>query len=430
MKRRIFHSVIFILFSGLMCSAQGIYKPLPDLPFANLDSNKIIFPGRKNAMDPFFRKIDKLFFSGKGQVNIVHIGGSHIQADIISHRFRTHLLSIQPGIVSGRGLVFPYSIARTNNPWNYKTTYSGKWTPVRNVQKELKAELGVSGIAVITSDSTAQFTIEMRQNIVPVFRFHRIKILCTGDTTGVEPVLLYNDIKIKKTTYDTLNKTYIFELPVQVSEFTVGFEGFTNSGQSIGITGVILENGKPGIIYHSIGINGASVPSYLKCVNFERDLAQLKPDLVILAVGINDASASEFSSSYFETNYKELISRIRRVNPYCSILFTVNNDSYRRTGRRSSTINDNNAAAREVFFKLATEYHGALWDLYTIMGGRGSVRDWEGAGLAKADKVHFTGPGYELLGDLLFNAFWQAYSDYLLGTNQHQRQNHLNEYEH
>ena len=34
---------------------------------------------------------------------------------------------------------------------------------------------------------------------------------------------------------------------------------------------------------------------------------------------------------------------------------------------------------------------------------------WEAAGLAQADKVHFTPAGYKLLADLLFDAIMESY---------------------
>jgi hypothetical protein len=415
MNRNVLTLICFLMMLMPNADAQSIYKEVPSLSFAKFDSNMISFPGDPRSFDFFYKKLDRLIFHGKGQINIVHFGGSHIQADIISHRFRRHLLSIQDGLVSGRGLIFPFSAAKTNNPWNYKTTYKGKWIAVRNVQRELKTELGVSGIAVMTSDSTAQFTITMRKTDFPSFEFHRIKIMCAGDTCGVEPVLMYNDKRLSCTLYDSIHHAYVFNLPLNVCEFTVGFKGFYSASQSIAITGIILENDKPGIIYHSIGVNGASLPSYLQCVNFERDLSLLKPDLVILAIGINDANATSFSTTAFERNYIELIDKIRRVNPYCALLFSTNNDSYRKNGRRYY-VNENNTLVRDVFFKLAEEYHAGVWDLYTIMGGKESMQQWEEQGLAKVDKIHFTTAGYELLGDLLFNSFWQGYTNYIQST--------------
>ena len=46
---------------------------------------------------------------------------------------------------------------------------------------------------------------------------------------------------------------------------------------------------KSGVKYHSIGVNGASVPSYLRCDYLMDQLKLVKPDLVIFSIGINDA---------------------------------------------------------------------------------------------------------------------------------------------
>ena len=63
------------------------------------------------------------------------------------------------------------------------------------------------------------------------------------------------------------------------------------------------------------------------------------------------------------------------------------------------------------FARLAVSYDAALWDVFDIMGGLGSIESWEAAGLARGDRVHFTGQGYDLLGDLLFNAIVDAWKE-------------------
>ena len=94
------------------------------------------------------------------------------------------------------------------------------------------------------------------------------------------------------------------------------------------VYGMIMENNLPGIKYHSIGVNGASVPSYLRSVSFTNQLQTIAPDLAILSIGINDAYETNFSKEKFKNNYDSLIQKIRISNPSVSILFTTNNDSY------------------------------------------------------------------------------------------------------
>ena len=47
--------------------------------FIDSTLNYIQFPSGKDSFEPFFQKMDSLVFENKGQVRIMHIGGSHIQ---------------------------------------------------------------------------------------------------------------------------------------------------------------------------------------------------------------------------------------------------------------------------------------------------------------------------------------------------------------
>ena len=173
--------------------------------------------------------------------------------------------------------------------------------------------------------------------------------------------------------------------------------------------GVTLENQDPGICYHSIGVNGASVPSYLRCELFTKHLEIIKPDLVIFSVGINDAYDTQFTASNYEKNYDTLIKYFQTVSPNAALLFTTNNDSYFKRKYPNKKAED----VRDVMKNLAAKYGGGVWDMYGLMGGLGSVRTWEKAGLAKKDKIHFTKAGYETVGDLLFEAIIKSYNEFL-----------------
>ena len=76
-------------------------------------------------------------------------------------------------------------------------------------------------------------------------------------------------------------------------------------------------------------------------------------------------------------------------------------------------MNANGQLAQEVFYRLAEKYGGAVFDQFALMGGLGSMKKWESAGLAQSDKVHFTAKGYRYLGDMLYNALMYSYRDYL-----------------
>ena len=64
-----------------------------------------------------------------------------------------------------------------------------------------------------------------------------------------------------------------------------------------------------------------------------------------------------------------------------------------------------------MFYRLADDCGGAVWDQFEIMGGLESMDTWYKEGLAQKDRIHFTNAGYKLLGDLLSNALFDAYKN-------------------
>ncbi len=141
-------------------------------------------------------------------------------------------------------------------------------------------------------------------------------------------------------------------------------------------------------------------------------MAEIKPDLVILGIGINDAAGSGFDANTFELNYEKIIEKIHRASPKSAVIFITNNDSFRKH-RRRYYVNYNATAVRERMFSLATRYNLTVWDFFSIMGGLGSMATWQQNGLSQKDRVHFTSSGYKLMGDLMFNAILKSYETHI-----------------
>lgn len=397
-----------ILFIGTFSTSFGqkVLKDIPVYTFLDSTLNKISYPSDESVLNGFFTKLDTLIKEDKGKINIVHIGGSHIQADVYSNQLRTNLQNFHPNLVGQRGFIFPFSAAGTNNPRNYQTTFKGIWETTKNTQKDLNIPLGLSGIAITTRDSLPEINISLRQPENYRMNFNRVRVI--GKNQNYQAVIYTDSLHAYKSVYDSISSSFVYTFDNLQEQFTLKLNPL-DSIRSFTIEGILLENDTSGLTYHAIGVNGASTNSYLKCVNLERDLALIQPDLVILSIGINDASGEEFDVEKFKANYRLLIQRIRSVAPQTSLLFTTNNDSYRKKGRKYY-VNTNGLMAREAFFELAQTEHAAVWDLFSIMGGLHAMKEWENAGLAQKDKIHFNAEGYIIIGDLLFNAL---ISDYL-----------------
>ena len=417
MKKWLVFIGLLLVYRLLSAQTLPLVKPVPDLPFAHLERNQIIYPGDSLAMERFFQKMDSVVFFGEGNLSIMHLGGSHVQAGMFTQQFRDNLLSISTDLMGGQYFVFPFSTGGTNNPSHYIVRSSGTWTYCRNaVRKETDKRMGLAGAAITTNDSTARVSILTKERypsaLPPDYDFNKVTVIGFSETENVVPVVSYDGTTIQGQ-YDEWKSTYTFSLPNFTDSICIMFDSVPGE---FTLTGILLENDMPGISVHGVGVNGARVSSYLRCDDFERDLNLIRPDLIIFGIGINDAAEKDFEKNNFKRNYNELIKVIKRVNPDCALLFITNNDSYKREKVKKKTryeVNLNGMIVEEAFMELGKKYNAAVWNQFDIMGGLESMQDWEEAGLAKKDKVHFTNEGYRLLGDLLYNALITRYIEHI-----------------
>lgn len=407
--------IIITLSLTALCATAGAQNPVPidTLDFAHFENDTLSFDTATSNLIPFFKKMDEVIESGKGNINIMHIGGSHVQAGTMSHRIRYNLLSDFPDHIARRGMIFPYSVApKCNNPADYRVSKNTTFSLIRNVYKDIERPLGVTGIAVYTSDTSAEIKIRLN---TPELTFPTKRIILLGYPDGtwaldydvrVVPSIVIGEDEYYPSSIDTNARRYVYDVPTMKDSFLIKINNYDHT--TFTLTGILLDDDAPGLTFHSIGVNGAQVSSYLKCVDFEEDLQLINPDLVIFGIGINDAAAAGFDTIAFKNNYMELVRRIRTVNPDCAFIFLTNNDSYKRVKKKYS-VNHNGELARDVFYRLADETNGAVWDQFDIMGGLRSMDKWRIAKYAQYDRVHFTAKGYNLIGDLFYNAFIRAW---------------------
>lgn len=397
------------------CDAQDGAININQYPFVNYSLNQVEF--FKDSIDfyGFFRKLDKLVTTGKGKINIVHFGGSHVQADYWSGKMRENFNQFINQKVAARGWVYPFKmgLSKQNNPSNYSFIYTGKWDGCRAATSNCGGNLGMNAVRTTTYDSNATIALTLHQIYKTEYAFDRIKVFYDIHHQSYE-IGLDSPYNAKQIVTNKLGgyTEFVFEQPIKEVRFKLRK---TDSLQNIfTLFGMYTDLDAPGINYNAIGANGAAVPSYLKCNLMEQQLSVIKPDLIIFSVGINDAFAPNFCQTCYENNYREWLKIIKKVAPNAAILFTTNTDSYKQGRKNKFYQNVTGLEVKSAMQNLSAEYNTGVWDLFSIMGGLGSMEFWVRNKMAAKDRVHLQPSGYKLIGDLMFNAFIRKYEDYLL----------------
>lgn len=178
-------------------------------------------------------------------------------------------------------------------------------------------------------------------------------------------------------------------------------------------SGVARETGSSGVVYHILGVNGATCQSFSTPEHI-RQIADLHPDLVILSFGTNEAHGRRYNASEHTAAMNYLIEELKASCPDVAFLMTTPPGAYVRNGRRGKIINPRTPLVVENELKFAREHGIAIWDMYDIVGGKQrACLNWNAAKMYQRDKIHFTHEGYTLQGLLLHEAFIKAYNHYV-----------------
>lgn len=377
---------------ALAWSFLGIYSASGQYPFLKKNLNQVEYV---QGLDHFLAALDSLALGLKHHVNIVHIGDSHIQADYYSGQVRTQLQARFGN--GGRGFVFPYKLLKTNQPETYKIQFTGIWGGCRSVRMQPGCHLGLSGLCAFSTDPSSSLIFDFSKTANDLISYTADSVIFFQPTPETD--LPYH-LNICQQPLVQPDFTYRFEVPRPT--YTTNF--------SWDFYGALVYQRSPGIVYHSLGLNGADVSSYLRCDLLPYQLPYLQADLVIVSLGTNDAYRAPFDTSSFSSGLDAFLGMIRQACPNASILLVSPADSYRRYRRR---VYDNLDMLRagEILRQKAQGNGFAFWDFYRIMGGKNSMGWWKRSALAQPDGVHFTPAGYRLQGDLLFEALINAYEN-------------------
>lgn len=343
--------------------------------------------------------------AAQGRFTVLHFGDSHVQGGYGAQISRHKLQSLAGS--AGRGMVFPYAIAKTYSQNDYKSSFEGEWITANSIQVYPKLPLGVSGFVARTASAEASFTLQFNQQFESgpkVLKFmyrtssaaYRLRMQ-SGDLLW-ESELQSDD--------GSQGNSRMVEIAVPQLSDTIRFDVVNADPKpedTFELHGVSIENKTPGVIYHNLGVGGAAYGSLRSQAYFEAQSSLLAPDLVILDWGTNDLIYKNTVPEQLEATMVETIRKVRAEHPDALILLTSVQDTYFRKQPITAAWD-----FAQLVRRLAKENDCLFYDWYRVAGGEDAMRTWYAYGLALPDHVHLSGTGYAIKGDLLAQAMLNA----------------------
>jgi lysophospholipase L1-like esterase len=183
---------------------------------------------------------------------------------------------------------------------------------------------------------------------------------------------------------------------------------------SVMLFGADFRRGTRGVLYDSLGLNGATtsvVARVLKPEIWKQEMAHAAPALIVVNYGSNESSFGSFVHKQYGSELRLAIQRIQRLAPNASILVMSPMDRGERQGlddiETMSTIAEIVAIQRQV----AAEMHCAFFDTYDAMGGNGTMGRWfaRSPRLVTADLLHPTPQGASIVAGLFVDQLSLGY---------------------
>lgn len=361
-------------------------------------------------LEPLFHKLHLQRTQGGRKISILHIGDSHILGNYLTREVRKRLQEAFGD--AGRGFVFPYKLADSNGPRDYLVSADGPWNGDNcNRNRSLQNPIGVAGFQLETSNLKSEMTFRLRDTASSETQ------LFTKITIFQRKLQSQFDIEVRDEVSNQVAqliiegdyaRSYYFDRPV--GQVTIRPKRVNADQKKFTLDGVSLENEYSGVIYHSIGVNGATFEDYTRSKYFAKEAADLYPDLVILSFGTNEAQGNTGRGA-LRRSIENLIEQIQEHSPASLILLTTPADSY----LRGKGFNPYMTEMSNVIREYAREKGYALWDLYNISGGENSAQSWKSRGLMSQDSVHYSKAGYATQGKLLYQSIIKGYNQYVIG---------------
>jgi lysophospholipase L1-like esterase len=180
--------------------------------------------------------------------------------------------------------------------------------------------------------------------------------------------------------------------------------------------GVAASKPGPGVLYDSLGMNGASITVLTRMFNREfwtEELRHREPNLIIINYGTNEADFASYVNGPYEKDLREAVRRVQGAVPEASLMLMSPMDRGKHVGLDEIQTMPTIPQIVAVQKRVAAELGCAFFNTFEAMGGEGTMARWyQGERrLVSADLIHPIPAG----GRIVANAFVR---ELMLGYNR------------
>ena len=353
---------------------------------------------------------------------ITHYGDSPITNDGITGTVRL-LLQQQFGD-SGHGFIL------IDRPWAWyghqgiNFTSGGGWNSDSLMNPQVRdGQFGLGGVAFHANGAgkyAKYSTVEEGENGK---NFSKVDVYYLTQPGGGQFSVSVND-EISETVSTSSESVQSGFFSVKAPNEGENSFAIRTSNGSVRLFGAVLENESPGVVYDSLGVNGAFAGLLATVMNQQHWTEQLqhrKPNLVILNYGTNESQfASDDQMARYEKELRLVVDRVRAALPRASILIVSPMDRGKRIGGGRVITLPSIPKIVEMQRRVALETNCAFLNLFAAMGGESTMARWhEGRKhLVGGDLTHPTADGAQTVGSLIYMALLERYNEYKTRTQE------------
>lgn len=347
----------------------------------------------------------KLKNSQRAPINILQLGDSHTAADWLSGEMR-RLFQAQYG-AGGIGFIAATPVPGTRYDQVVLSADSAQWNLISS-RLQHSDEFPLGGYLSLPIKPDAQVTIGVRE---PLGLSYRVTALYRS--TADSRLLADDGAHHAATALPSTAGRWRFSPTLDHLRLPLSLTITDNREVVLG--GWNIESQQPtGVTYSALGINGAT----LKGVDawqagWEHTLQALRPDLLVLAYGGNEAFDDQLDIELYHHDLTEKLASLRRTLPDAVFLLVGPADSIKQRSGVGCEARQPRQLARIVQIqRQAAVQAGALfWDWQAYMGGACAIEAWQADHLAQSDLIHLNEQGYRKSAGALYRYLQTVFAE-------------------